>query len=133
VQYAHARTYSVFRNAQRDLPELDTSVEALRSADLTRLSTPEEIEIIRTLGSWPRQVAAAARAHEPHRLAFYLHELAAQFHAFWGKGKEDPSLRFVNDEDAKLTLARLALVDGVRRVLSNGLELLGVSAPQELS
>jgi arginyl-tRNA synthetase len=62
-----------------------------------------------------------------------LHELAAQFHAFWGKGKEDPSLRFVNDEDAKLTLARLALVDGVRRVLSNGLELLGVSAPQELS
>ncbi|WMT90573.1 arginine--tRNA ligase [Pelagibacterium sp. H642] len=133
VQYAHARTYSVFRNAERDLPELDISQEALRRADLKRLATAEEIEIIRMLGSWPRQVAAAARAHEPHRLAFYLHELAAQFHAFWGKGKEDPSLRFVNDEDATLTLARLALVDGVRRVLSNGLELLGVSAPQELS
>lgn len=133
VQYAHARTYSVFRNAQRDLPDLDVSDAALRQADLARLSTAEEIEIIRMLGSWPRQVAAAARAHEPHRLAFYLHELAAQFHAFWGKGKEDPSLRFVNDEDATLTLARLALVDSVRRVLSNGLELLGVSAPQELS
>ena len=133
VQYAHARTYSVFRNAARDLPELDVSPAALKGADLALLATPEEIEIIRMLGSWPRQVAAAARAHEPHRLAFYLHELAAQFHAFWGKGKEDPSLRFVNQEDPKLTLARLALVDGVRRVLSNGLELLGVTAPQELS
>lgn len=133
VQYAHARTYSVFRNAQRDLPDLDVSEAALRTADLSLLATPEELELIRTVGSWPRQVAAAARAHEPHRLAFYLHELAAQFHAFWGKGKENPSLRFVNDADATLTLARLALVDSVRRVLKNGLELLGVSAPQELS
>ena len=133
VQYAHARTYSVFRNAGRDLPGLDISPAALAGADLALLATPEEIEIIRTLGSWPRQVAAAARAHEPHRLAFYLHELAAQFHAFWGRGKEDPGLRFVNQGDPKITLARLALVDGVRRVLSNGLELLGVTAPQELS
>lgn len=133
VQYAHARTFSIFRNAARDLPDLDTSEAALAGADLSLIATADEIELIRLLGSWPRQVAAAARAHEPHRLAFYLHELAAQFHAFWGKGKEDPGLRFVNDEDPKLTLARLALVDGVRRVLGNGLDLLGVSAPQELS
>ena len=78
VQYAHARTYSVFRNAHRDLPDLDVSEAALRTADLSLLATPEELELIRTVGSWPRQVAAAARAHEPHRLAFYLHELAAQ-------------------------------------------------------
>lgn len=133
VQYAHARTFSVFRNAARDLPDLDTSLTALAGADLSLLASPEEIELIRMLGAWPRQVAAAARAHEPHRLAFYLHELAAQFHAFWGKGKDDPALRFVNDKDPTLTLARLALVDRVRQVLSNGLGLLGVTAPQELS
>jgi arginyl-tRNA synthetase len=133
VQYAHARTWSIFRNAARDLPSLDTTATALRGADLALLSTPEELDLIRLVGSWPRQVAAAARAHEPHRLAFYLHELAAQFHAFWAKGKENPELRFVNDDAPTLTLARLALVDSVRQVLSNGLELLGVSAPKELS
>lgn len=133
VQYAHARTWSIFRNAARDLPDLDISDSALRMADLKLIATPEELELVRMIGSWPRQVAAAARAHEPHRLAFYLHELAALFHAFWAKGKENPDLRFVNQESPKLTLARLALVDGVRQVLGNGLELLGVSAPQELS
>lgn len=133
VQYAYARTWSIFRNAARDLPDLDVSAGALKGADLSLLNSPEELELIRMVGSWPRQVAAAARAHEPHRLAFYLHELAAEFHSFWSKGRENPQLRFVNDELPKLTLARLALVDSVRQVLSNGLELLGVSAPQELS
>jgi arginyl-tRNA synthetase len=133
VQYAHARTASVFRNAIRDLPDLDLSPEALRRADLSLISTPEELELVRMLGAWPRQVAAAARAHEPHRLAFFLHELAASFHAFWAKGKENPGLRFVNQQEPTLTLARLALVESVRQVLANGLSLLGVSAPQELS
>ncbi|RDE09291.1 arginine--tRNA ligase [Pelagibacterium lacus] len=133
VQYAHARTYSVFRNANRDMPDLDVSPGALARANLGLLDNGDEMEIVRLLGSWPRQVSAAARAHEPHRIAFYLYELAAAFHAFWGKGKENPALRFVNDSDPKLTLARLALVDRVRQVLSNGLALLGVSAPQELS
>lgn len=133
VQYAHARTWSIFRNAVRDLPGFDVSPEALKGADLSLLSSAEELELIRMVGSWPRQVAAAARAYEPHRLAFYLHELAASFHAFWAKGKENPGLRFVNDDAPTLTLARLALVDGVRQVLSNGLDLLGVSAPKELS
>src|SRR5690606_9714553 len=133
VQYAHARAHSVFRNAERDLPDLDTSPAALRSADVSMISRPEEIELVRMIGGWPRQVAAAARAHEPHRLAFYLHDLAALLHAFWAKGKDDPSLRFVNQDEPTLTLARLAIVDGVRQVLANGLDLLGVSAPQELS
>ncbi|MCD7061060.1 arginine--tRNA ligase [Pelagibacterium xiamenense] len=133
VQYAHARCWSVFRNAEKDMPELDVSPEALLEADLGLLSSSDEIELMRMIGSWPRQVAAAARAHEPHRLAFYLHELAALLHAFWAKGKENPSLRFVNQDDPTLTVARLALVDGVRQVLVNGLGLLGVSAPKELS
>jgi arginyl-tRNA synthetase len=78
-------------------------------------------------------VTAAALAHEPHRIAFYLYELAAAFHAFWAKGKDDRTLRFVNPEDLKLTMARLALVGAVQQVLVNGLTVLGVSAPQELS
>ena len=72
-------------------------------------------------------------AQEPHRIAFYLYDLAGAFHGFWAKGKEDVGLRFVNAEDSKITIARLALVDGVRQVLINGLRILGVSAPNELS
>jgi arginyl-tRNA synthetase len=133
VQYAHARACSVFRVAERDLPGQDLSAEALDSADVEQLSSPAELELIRTVAQWPRIVAAAAMAHEPHRLAFYLYELAGAFHGFWAKGKEDLGLRFVNAEDTKLTLARLALVDAVRQVLINGLRILGVSAPSELS
>jgi arginyl-tRNA synthetase len=133
VQYAHARACSVFRIAARDLPALDLSPAALRTADVTQLATPAELELIRILAQWPRVVAAAALAHEPHRIAFYLYEAAAAFHAFWARGKEDPSLRFVNADAPKLTLARLVLVDAVRQVLMNGLRLLGVSAPDELS
>jgi arginyl-tRNA synthetase len=133
VQYAHARACSVFRIAARDLPELDLSRAALATADVTLLSTPAEIELIRILAQWPRTVAAAATAHEPHRIAFYLYEAAAALHAFWAKGKEEPALRFVNAEEPKLTAARLVLVDAVRQVLENGLSILGVSAPEELS
>jgi arginyl-tRNA synthetase len=133
VQYAHARACSVFRIAARDLPGLETSPAALATADVTLLSTPAEIELIRILAQWPRTVAAAATAHEPHRIAFYLYEAAAALHAFWAKGKEDPALRFVNAEEPKLTAARLVLVDAVRQVLENGLSILGVSAPEELS
>jgi len=78
-------------------------------------------------------VIAAALAHEPHRIAFYLYDVASAFHAFWAKGKDDRALRFVNPEDLKLTAARLALVGAVRQVLVNGLTVLGVSAPDELS
>ena len=133
VQYAHARTFSVFRNAGAELPALDFSNEELSKAPLELLVSPADIELIKVAAQWPRTVAAAALAHEPHRIAFYLYELAAAFHSFWAKGKEDKALRFVNPEDLKLTAARLALVSAVRQVLVNGLTVLGVSAPDELS
>jgi arginyl-tRNA synthetase len=133
VQYAHARTCSVFRMAASELPALDLSEEAVKAAEIELLATPAELDLVRVLAAWPRTVAGAAVAHEPHRVAFYLHDLAAAFHGFWAKGKEDTSLRFVNPEQPKLTLARLALVEAVRQVLVNGLTLLGVSAPEELS
>ena len=133
VQYAHARAYSVFKTAARDLPGVDVSPAALAAAEIERLATPAELDLVRVLAAWPRTVAAAAVAHEPHRIAFYAHELAAAFHGFWAKGKDDPQLRFVNSDDPKLTLARLALVDAVRQVIVNALAILGVSAPEELS
>ena len=133
VQYAHARTYSIFRNASKELPALDFSSASLKAAELERIVSSAELDLVRVLAAWPRTVTAAAIAHEPHRVAFYVHELAAAFHGFWAKGKDDPQLRFVNAEDPKLTLARLALVDAVRQVIVNGLTILGVSAPEELS
>jgi len=133
VQYAHARTCSVFRTAESELPALDLSSEELSKAPLELLVSASDIELIKAVAQWPRTVAAAALAHEPHRIAFYLYELAAAFHAFWAKGKDDRALRFVNPEDLKLTMARLALVGAVRQVLVNGLTVLGVSAPDELS
>jgi arginyl-tRNA synthetase len=133
VQYAHARTASVFRTASAELPALDLSEAELSRAPLELLVDPADIELIKAVAQWPRTVGAAALAHEPHRIAFYLYELAAAFHSFWAKGNQDRALRFVNPEDLKLTVARLALVSAVRRVLVNGLTVLGVSAPDELS
>ncbi|GLQ57529.1 arginine--tRNA ligase [Devosia nitrariae] len=133
VQYAHARACSVFRTAERDMPGTDLSKTALAAAEIERIATADELELVRLLAAWPRIVAGAAAAHEPHRIAFYLYDLAGAFHGFWAKGRENIGLRFVNADDPMMTMARLALVDATRQVLVNGLRILGVSAPEELS
>jgi arginyl-tRNA synthetase len=132
VQYAHARTHSVARMAQEAFPDGDFSQASLRGADLARLTDSDELGLIKTIAAWPRTVEGAAEAHEPHRLAFYLYDLAAAFHALWSKAREDPSLRFVIAEDAELTQARMALVFGVRTVVASGLRVMGVEPVEEL-
>jgi arginyl-tRNA synthetase len=132
VQYAHARCASVFRQARSALPDADFSAAALGRADLRRLSDESEVQIIRLLAQYPRVVEGAAESHEPHRIAFYLYDLASAFHALWNKGKDLPQLRFVNQSDKPSTEARLALVHAVLCVLASGLAILGVTAPDEM-
>ncbi|HEU4661485.1 MAG TPA: arginine--tRNA ligase [Pseudolabrys sp.] len=136
VQYAHARGESVFRNAREVLPGLPYSATEragmLERADLSRLTDSAELSLMRRVGAFPRTVEAAALAHEPHRIAFYLYELASEFHALWTRGKDLPHLRFIIQNDPETTMSRLALVQGIVTVLASGLALLGVSAPEEM-
>lgn len=132
VQYAHARTASVFNQAREQLPGLDLSVEALARAPLDRLDDQGELGLIRRIAQWPRVVEAAAESHEPHRIAFYLHDLASELHAHWNRGKDLPQLRFVNVDDSLSSHARLAMVRAVASVLASGLAVLGVKAPDEM-
>ncbi len=136
VQYGHARGMSVFRNAREELPDLPAAAAArrmyLRQARLERLSDTGETSLLRRIALYPRIIEAAASAHEPHRIAFYLYELASEFHAFWTRGKDLPHLRFIIQNDRETTKARLALVEGIVTVLASGLALLGVSAPDEM-
>jgi arginyl-tRNA synthetase len=132
VQYAHARAASVMRHAAEQFPRDDLSDTALSGASLNRLSDPAEIALIRQLAGWPRLVEAAAEAHEPHRIAFYLQEVAAQFHVLWNKGKDEARLRFIIAADRELTRARLALVRGVAIVIASGLAVFGVEPAQEM-
>jgi arginyl-tRNA synthetase len=132
VQYAHARTCSIFRQAGSEMPGLDTGPTALIGADLSLLTDSGEMAIIRRLAEYPRVIEAAAAAHEPHRIAFYLHDLASELHGHWNRGKELPQLRFIDVANLGVTLARLALVNATKLVLSTGLAILGVSAPEEM-
>jgi arginyl-tRNA synthetase len=136
VQYGHARGQSIFRNAREWMPELplETTKRAafLADAPLLRLTDAAELSVMRRIALYPRLVEAAALAHEPHRIAFYLYELASEFHAQWTRGKDLPHLRFIIQNDPEITLARLALVQGVVTVLASGLALLGVEAPEEM-
>jgi arginyl-tRNA synthetase len=136
VQYGHARGQSIFRNARVEMPDLPAGAEAraalLKNAPLVRLVDDGELALLRRIALYPRLVEAAAGAHEPHRVAFYLYELASEFHAHWTRGKDLPHLRFIIQNDPEMTAARLALVQGIVTVLASGLALLGVEAPQEM-
>jgi arginyl-tRNA synthetase len=110
VQYAHARAHSVLRHGEKMFPNVDISSSALAKTPTYGLTDPSEIALIRLMGGWPRLIEGAAEAHEPHRLAFYLYDLAAAFHGLWNKGKDETELRFLIPERPDLSLARLALV-----------------------
>ena len=136
VQYGHARGHSVFRNAREVIPDLPEEAGAraafLEGAAVGRLTDPAELDLLRRLALYPRMIEAAAVAHEPHRIAFYLYDLASEFHALWTRGRDLPYLRFIINNDAEITMARLAMVQGVVSVLASGLAILGVHAPDEM-
>ena len=136
VQYGHARGHSIFRNAAEaisDLPKKAADRAAfLNGVSLQRLDDAGELSLMRKIAVYPRLIEAAALAHEPHRVAFYLYELASEFHTQWTRGSDAPHLRFIIADDRELTLARLALVQGAVTVLASGLALLGVEAPVEM-
>ncbi|MDP2801241.1 MAG: arginine--tRNA ligase [Phreatobacter sp.] len=132
VQYAHARGRSILRNAKAAMADLDLSAQALAAAPLDRLDDPGEIAIVQRLAQYPRLIEAAAQAHEPHRVAFYLYELASDLHSQWNRGKDSPHLRFIMENDRQITEARLALVQGIVTVLRSGLAILGVEAVEEM-
>ncbi|MGF1553958.1 MAG: arginine--tRNA ligase [Paracoccaceae bacterium] len=130
VQYAHARTVSVFGRARDVGIQLEEQPDVEEIAP--RLSASPELALLAKLSAFPRVVESAAQSHEPHRVAFYLYELAGEFHAWWNRGHDDPSLRVVVEGDEEATRARLCLVRGVRVVIANGLGLLGVTPMDEL-
>jgi arginyl-tRNA synthetase len=136
VQYGHARGHSIFRNAREVIPDLpeETATRAayLAGAPVEKLVDPAELSLLKLLALYPRTVEAAAIAHEPHRIAFYLYDLASEFHALWTKGRDLPHLRFIINDHAEITRARLAMVQGVVSVLASGLAILGVHAPTEM-
>ncbi len=132
VQYAHARACSVFRMIAERMLELDISEAALANADFDLLSDDGERELIKFMARYPRIAESAAREREPHRIPFYLYDLAGLFHAHYARGNDSPHLRFSQEDQPALTQARLALVQAVKLVISSGLNVLGVLAPDEM-
>ncbi|HAE48128.1 MAG TPA: arginine--tRNA ligase, partial [Tistrella mobilis] len=129
VQYAHARARSVQRNAK---DQMGIEAPAADAAPLHRLTHDAELGLIRRLAEWPRVVQGAADAHEPHRIAFYLQDLAAELHGLWTKGREDESLRIIVADDPEIVAARLALIEAARLVIASGLGVMGVQPVEEL-
>ena len=130
-QYASARCPSVFRQAKEQLGA-DWIERSVMKEAAHRLADEGEIGLVRKLAEYPRLVEAAASALEPHRLAFYLYDLASAFHAHWNRGTENDGLRFIKVNDPELTHARLGLVQAVSDVLTSGLALIGAEAPSEM-
>jgi arginyl-tRNA synthetase len=132
VQYAHARCHSVMRHAVELWPDLDLDHLVPAPEILQRLTDPAEIALIKLLAGWPRLLESAAEAHEPHRIAFYLSDLAAAFHGLWNKGKDEARLRFLIDDDRDLSVARLGLLRAVVLVIASGLTIFGVTPVEEM-
>ncbi|MFZ4808502.1 MAG: arginine--tRNA ligase [Hyphomicrobiaceae bacterium] len=132
VQYAHARASSVFRNADEAFPGIATPDVLSGRCPLDGLTDAGEMDIVKQLARFPRLIEGAARDREPHRLTFFLFDLAAAFHTQWTRGNESPHLRFIRPDDRNMTAARLALVAATRLVLAQGLGVLGVEAPNEM-
>ncbi len=132
VQYASARCHSVRRMAAAAFPNHDMSLSGLARAPISCLTDEAELALIKAVASWPRTIEAAAEAHEPHRIAFFLYDMAALFHGLWTKGKEDPSLKFLIEDNEQLTMARQALVRGVETVIASGLGIFGIEPVEEM-
>jgi len=133
VQYAHARCCSVLRQATEMFEKEEISIQSLRNSNFKNLSDPAEIDLIKMMAAWPETLRGAAESYEPHRIAYYLHDLSALFHGLWAKGsKENTSLRFLSKEDHPMTLARLAMVKAFSTVIATGLEVMGVEPIQEM-
>jgi arginyl-tRNA synthetase len=132
VQYAHARACSVIRNGQEAAAIESADDSSLSEADMSLLTDEAELSLIKTLASWPRLVDAAAQAREPHRIAYYLNDVAAGFHSLWNKGNEDVGLRFIIADNEALTRSRLALVRAVAVVIASGLAVMGVKPVEEM-
>jgi arginyl-tRNA synthetase len=132
VQYAHARICSVLRNAAEAHPGLALDDSSLAQADLGLLGDESELAMVKLLAGWPKTVESAADAFEPHRIAFFLTDLAASFHGFWNRGNDNESLRFIVPGDAALTQARVALARAVAVTIASGLAVMGVAPVEEM-
>ncbi len=127
VQYSHARVCSVLRKAAGAFENID-----ILKADLSLLTDESELQLIKTMTNWPRIVESAALAHEPHRISYYLYELASEFHALWNKGNDRVDLRFIIDDNKEVTLSRLAMITAFSNIIAAGLNILGVEPVTEM-
>jgi arginyl-tRNA synthetase len=132
VQYAHARVYSVLNKAQEAFADLDVTDGSLLNANISLLNDESELLLIKTMMNWPRIVESAALSHEPHRISYYLYDLASEFHTLWNKGNERVDLRFIIDNNKEITLSRLALIKAFAQIIASGLNILGVDPLEKM-